>query len=305
MLSKLHSAPVEIPPAPEQQAPPTPKRFGKKLTVTLVAIAAIVIIAVALLIPQGAAIIPLEVNYKVGEEMVYDVNVTATSNLGDSTLNSTPSGVLSNLSLNATVTIQIVSFDGDFYTLNNTQTMTYGNKTLDYSFLQRMNKTGYSTLTTFSLGSQQVTTSNTSMGMPNPYITELLNRKEVKVGDKWEVPFPYSSTISQYVNITGGITMTFQGFEDLTVPTGTYRVFRVDMTSHDLIMHLNAPANATINLQSIANMNINSQMYVEYGTLRQIKSTIQESITYQSTIMNYTMGLSMDMTLKQHTIPPT
>jgi len=37
--------------------------------------------------------------------------------------------------------------------------------------------------------------------------------------------------------------------------------------------------------------------------LRQIKSTMQESVSYQSAMMNYTMNLSMEMILEQHIKP--
>src|ERR1700693_4062002 len=53
------------------------KRFGKKLYAAI-AVLAIVIVAVAFFIPQGTATIPLNVNYVIGEKMVYDSTLTMT-----------------------------------------------------------------------------------------------------------------------------------------------------------------------------------------------------------------------------------
>jgi hypothetical protein len=60
------------------------KRFGKKLYV-VAAIVAVAVIAVALLIPQGAATIPLNVDYEVGEKMVYDTTMILSFNDPDLT----------------------------------------------------------------------------------------------------------------------------------------------------------------------------------------------------------------------------
>jgi hypothetical protein len=300
MFNRSHSIPSTSE-QPNTQAP-SKKRFGKKLYAVIGAIVAISIIAAALLIPQGAATIPLEVNYIVGEKMVYNTNLAMTYQLSNTTISSSLAGnLLNNTKLNFTSTIEVIGFDGEYYTLNNTQALTITNKASSYSYLQKMNKTGYSTFV-FNFGSQQVST-NISTAISNPYLTELLNRSEVKVGDTWQVPFPNSVGNNSSIGISGSIIMTFKGFEDLTVPAGTYRVFRVDMTSQDLAMHLKSPQSiSTFNTDTVA-MNINGQMYMEYGTLRQIKSTMQESVVVQSAMMNYTTGLSMEMTLVQHIKP--
>ncbi|MCW4024798.1 MAG: hypothetical protein NWF01_07170 [Candidatus Bathyarchaeota archaeon] len=53
------------------------KWFGKKIYAAI-ALIAVVIIAVAFVIPQGVAAIPLNVEYTVGEKMAYDTTITAT-----------------------------------------------------------------------------------------------------------------------------------------------------------------------------------------------------------------------------------
>jgi hypothetical protein len=303
MLPKTYSTANEAP-SPEHQTLPllppsqSKRRFGRKLIVAIAAVVAIAVIAFALLIPQGAAIIPLEVNYTVGEKMVYDLNMGIGYDLGSaksSLLTISPGSV----TLNSTATIEVIDFNGQFYTLNNTQTATILNKTSSVSYLQMINKTGYSTFGLSLRGSQSYT--NLTTGMSNPVLTELPNRPEVKVGDKWEVPYPFGfANQSSYINATGSLVMTFQGFQDLTVPAGTYRVFRVDLGSKDLSIRMDLSAlNASTIAEASITMSINGQMYMEGGTLRPIKSTMQEQANCVTVTGNYSMGMTMEMTLEQ------
>ena len=48
------------------------KRFGKKHLIIVAALISIAIIAAAFFIPQSGATIPLNVDFVVGEKMVYD-----------------------------------------------------------------------------------------------------------------------------------------------------------------------------------------------------------------------------------------
>jgi hypothetical protein len=298
-FNKVNAVPSETPSAPSQPELSTggSKRFGKKLYV-VAAIVAVAVIAVALLIPQGTAI-PLNVDYEVGEKMVYDTTMTLTVADFDSALPSTATGALNDTSVNAKQTIEVIDFDGEYYTLNQTTTIMMGGKPFSISMLQKMDKTGCSTYL-FSVGGTEQEVPDTSL-TSSSYLAQLLNKSEVKVGDRVNVPFP--STLSG-MGVTGDLTMTFRGIEDLTVPAGTYKVFRIDITSNDLSISYN-PSMTTggMNLSTKMDMDLNHQMYMEYGTLRQIKSTTLETVSLQSSMMNYTVTLSMDMTLNEHIKP--
>jgi hypothetical protein len=274
------------------------KRFGKKLYV-VAAVVAVAVIAVALLVPQGTASIPLNVDYTVGEKMVYDTTLTTSIQGYDSAL---PSGLMgaspSDMSVNAQQTIEVIDFDGEYYTLNQTTTMTLGGRPFSYSMLQKMNKAGYSTYI-FNLGDAELSVPDASFAS-NSYLIQLLSRSEVKVGDSITVPFP---DVLSNMGVTGDLTMTFRGIEDLTVPAGTYKVFRIDLTSNNVSMNYGSSMAAAGLSSASMNLDINHQMYMEYGTLRQVKSTMEETISYQSSMMNYTMNLSMDMILSQHIKP--
>ena len=167
-----------------------------------------------------------------------------------------------------------------------------------------MNKTGYSTYF-LDLGSIQQEIPSTGLA-GNSFLAQLISRSEVNVGDTINVPFPSSN--SQYLQTTGNLTMKFGGVEDLTVPAGTYKVFRIDIASNNLKITLNpsvAASSITIpkSLSMSMNLDLNFQVYLEYGTMRQIKSTMQETVTYQSSILNMTAQIGMDMTLNQHIKP--
>jgi hypothetical protein len=208
---------------------------------------------------------------------------------------------LNNASVNETQSIEVTDFDGEYYTLNHTTTMTLNDKPYSISIIEKMNKAGYSTYI-FNLGNTSQEIPNTGI-TSNSYLAQLLSKPEVKVGDSINVPYP---GVSSTMGMTGDLTMTFKGFEDLTVPAGTYKVFRIDITSNNLSMNFHPTiGNSSLNVPTNINMNIdmNYQIYMEYGTMRQIKSTMQETVSYQSATMNYTMHLTTDMTLTQHIKP--
>jgi len=281
-----------------------PKRrlSGRKIYFMIFAIIAILILAATLLIPQGAASIPLNVNYTVGEKMVYDATMTSSFQYGNSAL---PTGITSqlpnNTSINMQQTIEVTGFDGEYYTLNHTMTLSTNSKPLSISLTEKMNKTGYSAYL-LNLGSTQQEIPNDGVTSTS-YLAQLLSKPEVKVGDSVEVPFPSGNSS---IGITGDLTMTFKGIQDLTVPAGTFKVFRIDITSNNLKMNYNSPMGSLSNFTPAnitISLDMNSQMYIEYGTMRQIKSSMQETVSMQSATLNYGMSTNMDMTLIEHIAP--
>ena len=299
--AKLFAASQELPSTNEQSislAPLKRKWFGKKFLALVVTIA-VAVIAVALFVPLGQAVIPLNVDYTVGEKMVYDSTITGSYD------SAAPAGtsmlIPKNTTINSQQTIEVTGFDGEYYTLNHTMTMNLNNRPVSFSMIEKMNKTGYSAYL-FNFGSTQQEVPNNSLTSTS-YLAQLLNQPEVKVGDSVNVPFP---TGNSSLGITGGLKMTFKGIEELTVPAGTYKVFRIDITSNDLKMNYQSPLSGLSNFTSAnitIGMNVNYQIYIEYGTMRQIKASMQESVSTQSATLNYEVNMSMDMTLIEHTKP--
>ncbi len=292
---KLFANSSELPSSAEQPIQQAKnKRFGKKFYAVMAVIAVVVIVS-ALFIPQGAATIPLDVNYTVGEKMIYDTTLTMTFNSSSTTLGSALSSLMPNTtSVNAQQTIEVISFDGENYLLNHTTTMTFLNKPVSVSILEKMNKTGYSTYL-FNIGNtqQEIPSSGSTS---KSYLAQVISKPEAKVGESFTIPYPSTGGLQ----ITGDLTVKFSGLEDLTTSAGTYRVFRIDMISNGISASL-AENNPGFNMEG--NIDINYQIYLEYGSLRQIKSTMQENIAIQSSIMNATMQLDLNMALVQDIRP--
>ncbi len=297
MFNKEYSVPST--PDPTSPHVSSKKRFGKRLYVTIAAVIAIAVVVAALMLPQGAATIPLTVNYIVGEKMMYNQNETMTYqsySAASSTSLSVPPQNNTIIEMNSTV--EVVGFDGEYYTLNHTMTIPLSQKSLSTSILEKVSKTGYST---YLIPNAPASLSNVSS---NPFLTELLNRPEVKVGDSWTVPFPSPTTGNSSTSFTGDLTMTFVGFEDITVPAGSYRVFRVDMVCNNLTFHANLPANVASNTAvGVPSLTFSGQMYMEYGTCRQIKYTTQMDTSYQSSMLNYSVSMAGLMELVQDIKP--
>lgn len=297
MTNKLLILAADLPQIP---APSASKGWlsKKKLLPILAAVIIIAIIA-ALMVPQGGAVISLDVDYVVGEKMVYDTTMTISAQMEGPAWPTTAPGQSSNTITNTgQQSIEVVDFDGEYYHLNHTITMTLLNQPFSSSLIEKMNKTGYSTYL-FSMGDTQIEipTGSSSSPASDSYLAQLLSRPEVKAGETITVPYP---SISSALQITGDLTIKFNDVEDLTVPAGTYRVFRIDMTSSNLKMGTSGTS-ITGNIEM--SMDVNYQIYLEYGTLRQIKSSVQQTSVLESPMMNMTMQTAVEMTLTEHTKP--
>jgi hypothetical protein len=292
---KTNPVPSETSSAPSQPALRTSgfKGFGKKLY-AVAAIVAVVVIAVALLVPQGAATIPLGVEYTVGEKMVYNTTETMATQTANSSL--PPEGPWET-SINSTEIVEVMGFDGEYYSLNHTVTSNFMNMPVTISFIEKVNKTGYTGY--FRLeGTKEVLTSNMST---NPYASVLFDKPEVKVGDTWQVPV--NSGNSNF-SVTGEMTITFGGIQNITVPAGTYKVFKVDTVSN-LTMSIKYPTSGNYtNPPFKINVVISGQTYIEYGTCRQIESNMQTiERPAQAAGTSATISISAKTTLVQHIKP--
>jgi hypothetical protein len=258
---------VATSPAATEKPTSTSRKLNRKMTALVAAVAVIAIVIVALLIPQGAAIIPLDVNYVVGEKMVYQINQEITM------LDSAPpfTNAQANVIFNSTCTVEVKDYDGEFYTLNRTYVFTSETKPFgtQNSFVQKISRQGY-TINAYG--------SSSDNGTDNPFLVGILNRTEVHVGDTWTVPV---TSVSQSGTNSGNITLTFRGFEDITVKAGTFHVFKVESQSN-MTMTFTPQTAHGIQTSTLA-ISQNGTMYMEANTCRQIKSNVQQVVNAQST----------------------
>jgi hypothetical protein len=261
----------------------------------------IAVIATALLTPRGIAIIPLSVNYTVGEKMIYNRAETVTIQIYNTTTAAGQMGPIpGTTSYNSTESVEVVDFDGEYYTLNHTVALIMDQwSPISMSFVEIVNKTGFSSYFS-SVGTQQVVFNASSDPLSSySFISALLARPEVKVGDTWQVPM--STGNPSFACMHGNLTVKFGGIQDITVPAGTYEVFKIDFSSNNLSMSFNFPPNATsTNIPTTINMSISGQKYLEYKTCREIETSIEMTHSYQIGELNYYCNCSSQTKLMQH-----
>jgi hypothetical protein len=239
--------------------------FFKKKYALFVIILFTVIVAAALLVPQSAAKIPLEVTYTVGEKMVYYTTEKITiQTINAATGELETNGYNSNPSLNFTEIIDVTDFDGELYTLKHTQSIATIRAQTSFSFTEKINKTGYST---WIFPQTTNAPSSNRSGVGNPALIGFLEKSEVTVGDTWVIPVNSSSSNS---GLTGNMTLTFVDIQNIAVPAGTFNVFRVDTASNDTAIQRMQGSNKT----STMNMTISGQTYIDYNTGRQIERNV-------------------------------
>lgn len=288
MYLKVNSVPPQEPTLPDQptaaQAPP--KRSKLKLNALFATVLAVAIIIVALLAAPSEATIPLSVNYQVGEKMVYDANISMemqTSNMPSvSPLTGLSPG---KISTNATITTDVLSFDGETYTLNQTTTIDVLGTVQSIALTQRVNKTGFSTYMINSPASS----SSYSLGS-NAVLNSLLDKPDVKVGESVQVSMP---------GLKGNLTLTFGGIKDITVPAGTYKAYKVSLSGDNLSADSQIPQELGGSSIQVS-MSMNGEMYIEYGTGRQIQCSMQSTTTSTVAQASISMDMAYQMTLTQH-----
>jgi hypothetical protein len=264
------------------------KRSRKLLYIFSTILIVVLVVVAAVFIPQGSGLIPLSVNYRVGEKLTYDVTETVSSSQGQPVTSG---------SINSTSTLEVMGFDGSTYTLNHTITMMSNGKPFSLAILENITRTGYVKYF-FPEGTQQLVSNVSS----NPILVELLSKPDVKIGDKWQIPV--SNLVGNTSSTTGTVTLVFSSIEEITVPAGTYRIFRIDISADGIITKITLPASsASLGLPDTSNMVFSGQIYLEYGSCRQIKSEAQFDISYQTGNKTTNLSYSTETTLIQHTRP--
>ncbi len=271
---------------PQASQPPlqaaSKKRFGKKIYATL-GVAAIIVVVLAgmLLIPQSTAnVVPLGVHYSVGEELTYNIT-TSVSTQGSKSSTSFDS--------QGTLNIEVVSLNGDTYTLNySTTTAILGYSTTSSKLLDVKESDMINVLTLLPVALQQY--ANSDVNDSNPTVTAIFNQSQAKVGDTWQIPL----TANTNDDTVGNLTVTFKAIQDLTVPAGNFKVFRIDFSTNTL-----GTQSSLLNI----NLDVAGQSYLEYGTSKQIQSNLQLNMNSGTAINNYNIAISISSTLTKDVKP--
>jgi hypothetical protein len=284
----VHFSDTSAPSATDLPAsqPPSSKRFRERIYVFLgivgVAAVASALLFVLLVSPSLGSTIPLSYNYEVGEHMTYNVTSTV-SEFEQSTLgNSAGTPVVKTVI--ATISMDVISFDGGNYTIDETESTQVGSLTVSFTVTEKMNKTGYITIL-----SGPFATLNSALTDLNSLST-FFQKDHAKVGETWQVPISELGNLS--FGLRGNMTFTFGSIQNSTVPAGTYKVFSIDVSCTNLTVSLNATGSSYY-----ASVSGSGQEYLEYGTCRQIESNFQETVTNQINGQNHFTNTSMQMEL--------
>ncbi len=239
---------------------------SKIFMVIIMGIVSVLLIASVSFTFPSRALIPLDIDFKVGEKLVYDTTTTrlyaSEENLSQSFLSDVDS---------TKEILEVTDFDGQSYTLNHTvQDL---NQSIRTRFTETLSTTGIS-IFHIKMGGDTVNGSGGRYAFV-PNVLELLTKEpQARVADSWRIPYESSSA-----EVRGDLIITFYGFENLTVPAGTYNVFKVGIRSDNINVHYTVSRNG---FEANVAEDFNIQIYFEYGSLRQIKYDAQGSISIES-----------------------
>lgn len=275
-------------------SPQPTKTHHRKLYATLAGLLVIIIVVSAVLIAQGnlvtqkienptdyGASLPLSLNYVVGEQMVYETKNILTNEL-----------VTDNQNLNLTKTMRIISESDDGYKVEEKVTVV-------------PNLIGNTPSITINI-SKASFCNNFIPEVPSifynanadPTISAYLAQKSVNVGDIWKIPV---NTGNSSLGMTGEITLKFSAIEDITVPAGSYRTMKIEITSNTINLH--ADGTSKINIQNGMTLQLNGTTYLEQGTCRLIRADLTQLTTTNAPTIGSTSMLYSEKTLVEHTRP--
>jgi hypothetical protein len=214
-------------------------------------------------------LIPLTYNFVPGEQMIYSLKLNASS---------TTPGLSQFVTENAT--LRVVSFDGEYYTIN---------ATLSASYNEGSANTGYSTFVVNKTGYEKSFDNVTFVGqevssIEGNFVTAFRNN-ETRAGDTWQIFVGNvsisNSTLGGYV---GNLTESFGDLQNLTVPAGTFRVFSMDFSADNLTVIFPPPFQGAFS----GNYSFTGREYLEYGTNRLISMEMQSNLFTLFHQQNYT-----------------
>jgi hypothetical protein len=233
-------------------------------------------------------VMPLVYDYVPGERFTYNMTLNVTSTVGPL------SG--QNLSETGTMTMDIISFDGENYTIEETTalSMPFLNSTQTTIVTFEVNRTGFVSNVNGSAGLQQL-----SSWLGN--FLSAFEKNETEAGQTWQIPLSALNTSNSTFAFSGNLTETFGDIQNFTVPAGTYRVFNIDISGNNLSLVMNSPP--PLNASIFESFTANGREYLEYGTNRMIEMSMQMSYSIVQNGQTSNSDISEQIELVNHIKP--
>jgi hypothetical protein len=272
--------PSETPSTTSEAPAPIPKRFGRRLYF-IIGLIAVVAVASAFvfgyLLPKGeATTLSVGLNYSKGERMTYESKGTVSA-LGQT------------VPQEGAIDMEVLDFDGENYTIS----YTVQSGTQEFSYSTKVNKTGY-ILEYSGLPPEYQQMYSSMVGMPG--FGSYFQKEEVKVGESFQIPIYLHTENFLFIGIAN---YRISEIKSITVPAGTYDVFRMDTTAF-LFGDYNY-SGATVDLVG----SMSAYGYVERGTSLPVEYNVnmQMSVSMPSLGQTMNMGMTMQLQLTEHTKP--
>jgi hypothetical protein len=195
------------------------------------------------------------------------------------------------------VTLRVVGFDGEYYTINATFSTSYneGSAFTGSGSSSVVNRTGYVKVPdNVTLVGQEV--SSLQGFMP------AFRYDEARAGDIWQIVVGNvsisNSTLGGYA---GNFTESFGKVQNLTVPAGTFRVFSMDFSGDNLSVIFPPPFYGFF----AGNYSLSGRECLEYGTNRLISMEMHSTLSTLFFQQNYTTSTDtyQQIELMNYTVP--
>lgn len=199
--------------------------------------------------------LPLRLNYVVGEQMVYETTNLCINPLTD------------DFYLNATKTMRIISHNNGEYKVE-TRLSSASSSFDPPAVTTTLSKTSFAS--NFIRDGPPIFLKENA----NPIISAYLAQESVNVGDVWIIP---ATTGNSSLGVTGEVTLKFASIENVTVPAGTYKTMKIEITSTILNMH----SDGTSGFWSFDGdtLQISGTTYLEQATCRLVKADLTQVVS--------------------------
>ena len=274
-LNEVPTPPEAMPEAPPEAVKP---RFGRKLYLVIGLVAIVIIAAASILVVTqflpGARGEPvtLGLNYSEGEKMTYEISMTVEAPGMEETLG-------------GTWEMEVLSFDGEIYTIR--QTMTFDGQ--ESSFTMKMNQTGHMIGLPPEFGEEF----SSMLGVPG--LGSYFTKEEIRVGESWQIPFEIPFDIGVEILFEGTMSYKLSKITSVTVPAGTYEALKINIKSSGLSLTYSMEG-----MDFSLTMNINGYVYLEKATCRLIELSLDQSATMRAAGQSASMETTMQMQLIEH-----